>query len=50
MVRLILGAYSALEGQLSPGLSFPEISMVAAWLCWLPNLLIAVRITRRNLP
>jgi uncharacterized membrane protein len=45
-LRLILGTYSALEGSVSTWLSFETVYRATSWLCWVPNLLIALWITR----
>jgi hypothetical protein len=45
-LRLILGTYSVLEGSVHTWLPFPTAYAAASWLCWVPNLLIALRITR----
>ena len=45
-LRLILGTYTAAEGLVHPWLSFHTAYMATAWLCWVPNLLIALWVTR----
>jgi len=45
-LRLLLGTYSLVEGSVSSWLPFRTAYMIAAWLCWVPNLLVALWITR----
>jgi hypothetical protein len=45
-LRLILGTYSAVEGSVEAWLPFHTVYLVTSWLCWVPNLLIALWITR----
>ena len=45
-LRLILGTYTAAEGSVHSWLPFHTVYMATAWLCWVPNLLIALWITR----
>jgi hypothetical protein len=47
-LRLILGTYSAVENSIHSWLPFSTIYAATAWLCWVPNLLIALRITRTS--
>jgi len=45
-LRLILGTYSVVEGWVHTWLPFHAVYAATSWLCWVPNLLIAVWITR----
>jgi uncharacterized membrane protein len=45
-LRLVLGTYTAVEGSVPSWLSFHTVYMTTAWLCWVPNLLVALWITR----
>jgi hypothetical protein len=45
-LRLVLGTYSAVEGSVGSWLPFETVYVVTSWLCWVPNLLIALWITR----
>ena len=45
-LRLILGTYSAVESSVHTWLPFHTIYTATAWLCWVPNLLVALWITR----
>lgn len=45
-LRLILGSYGAVEDSVHSWLSFHTAYMATSWLCWVPNLLIALWITR----
>ena len=47
-LRLVLGTYSAVEGAVSGWLPFHTVYTVTSWLCWVPNLLLALWITRRR--
>jgi uncharacterized membrane protein YozB (DUF420 family) len=44
-LRLILGTYSAVEGWVHTWLPFHTAYTATSWLCWVPNLLIALWIT-----
>ena len=45
-LRLILGTYSAVESSVHSWLAFHTVYTATAWLCWVPNLLVALWITR----
>lgn len=45
-LRLVLGTYIALEGSVHSWLSFHTVYMATSWLCWVPNLLLALWLTR----
>ncbi len=45
-LRLILGTYSVVAGSVPTWLSFSTVYTVTSWLCWVPNLLVALWITR----
>ena len=45
-LRLILGSYSAVESSVHTWLPFHTVYTATAWLCWVPNLLVALWITR----
>ena len=45
-LRLILGSYIAVEGSVHRWLSFHTVYMAASWLCWVPNLALALWFTR----
>ena len=45
-LRLMLGTYSGVEGWVHTWLPFHTVYMATSWLCWVPNLLIAIWITR----
>jgi uncharacterized membrane protein len=47
-LRLVLGTYSAVEASVSGWLPFHTVYTATSWLCWVPNLLLAVWITRRR--
>ena len=45
-LRLILGTYSAVEPSVHTWLTFHDVYRATAWLCWVPNLLLALWFTR----
>jgi uncharacterized membrane protein len=45
-LRLILGTYTAVESSVHTWLPFHTVYTATAWLCWVPNLLLALAITR----
>jgi|tagenome__1003787_1003787.scaffolds.fasta_scaffold20981189_3 hypothetical protein len=47
-LRLILGTYTAVEGSIHTWLSFHTVYMAASWLCWVPNLVLALWLTRTS--
>jgi hypothetical protein len=48
-LRLILGAYGAVEGSVLSWLPFHTVYMATSWLCWVPNLVLAIWFTRARL-
>jgi hypothetical protein len=45
-LRLVLGTYAALESSIHTWLPFHTVYTATAWLCWVPNLILATWLTR----